>query len=297
MRRIKNIACLPGNKTYAADKRPTALSQMTANKKSKTHIFIFIFSRRYHLEFLPIHLCQSKIKREMRGYTTMNASAMVLLTLVLCLVKISAASKPVVLASDNFETVTAGKTVFIKFYMPWCSHCQDLAPNWEKFAAKWVDHPQLLVAEVDCTKDEKWCQTVMNIEGFPTLLFGDPSQSGVYLQRYNGDKASEDLSAFANETLTKPFCSPGNVDACDSKLKKEIKGYLKMSKSKLEKEIQKKENAMDDAEDRYKIEFEMMQAKYDKLTATFESISPKLKANLKMLQAVKEATKWRSQSN
>jgi thiol-disulfide isomerase/thioredoxin len=264
---------------------------MTANNKSETHIT-------HHLQpsiLFGVPSLQSKIKRKMGGYPKMYASAVALLTLLLCQAKTTAASKPVVLSKDNFDKVTAGRTVFIKFYMPSCSYCQELAPEWEKFAAKWVDHPQLLVAEVDCTKDEKWCQTEMNVEGFPTLLFGDPSQSGAYLQRYNDEKTSEDLSEFANETLTKPFCSPGNVDACDPKLKKEIKGYLKMSESKLEKEIQKKEKAMDDAEDRYKIEFEMMQAKYDKYTATLESITPKIKANLKMLRAVKEATKWRSQ--
>lgn len=227
----------------------------------------------------------------------MFASAVVLLTLVLCQVKTSVASKPVVLSKENFDQVTAGKTVFIKFYVPWCNHCQELAPQWKKFAAEWVDHPQLLVAEVDCTNDEKWCKTEMNIEGFPTLLFGDPSNLGVYLQPYNDEKTSEDLSEFANETLTAPFCSPGNVEACDPKLRKEIKGYLKMSEAKLEKEIQKKENSMDAAEDIYMVEFAKMQARYDEATATLESISPKIKANLKMLQAVKEATKWRLKIN
>jgi protein disulfide-isomerase-like protein len=271
------------------------------NNKSETRRPSSIFSRQYCIPYyfnsLPsvffAKANKAQIKRKMRGYPKIYYSV-VLLTLVLYQVKTSAASKPVVLSKDNFDQVTAGKTVFIKFYAPWCGHCQDLAPEWEKFAAEWVDHPQLLVAEVDCTKDEKWCQTEMNIEGFPTLLYGDPSNRGVYLKGYNDEKTSEDLSKFANETLTEPFCSPGNVDACDSKLKDEIKGYLKMSESKLEKEIKKKEKTMDDADKKYSVEFDKMQAKYDKAAATHESFSAKLKANLKMLRAVKEATKWRS---
>jgi thiol-disulfide isomerase/thioredoxin len=230
----------------------------------------------------------------MKGYPNMYASAVVLLTLVICLVNSSAASEPVVLSKDNFDQVTAGKTVFIKFFVPWCGHCQELLPEWKKFAAEWVDHPQLLIAEVDCMNDEKWCQTEMNIEGFPTLLYGDPSNLGAYLERYDDERTYKVISKFAKDTLTLPFCSPSNLDACDSELKEEMKGYLKMSESNLEKEIQKKENAMDDADKRFKITFDMMQTQYDKTAAAHESVSAKLKTNIKMLKAVKEATKWRS---
>jgi hypothetical protein len=111
------------------------------------------------------------------------------------------------------------------------------------------------------------------------------------LERYDDERTYKVISEFANEKLTEPFCSPGNVDACDSKLKEEIKGYLKMSESTLEKEIQKKENFMDDADKKFKIIFDMMQTKYDKTASTHESTSAKLKANIKMLQAVKESTK------
>jgi protein disulfide-isomerase-like protein len=230
----------------------------------------------------------------MTGYSKTYAPVAVLffVTLVLQVTTSAAASSPVILSKENFDQVTAGKTVLIKFYAPWCGHCQEMAPDWNKLAADWVDHPQLLVAEVDCTKekkDEKWCQDEMNVDGFPTILYGDPSSQGVYLKELN-ERTYDAFSKFANEKLTKPFCSPGNVEACDSKVKKEIKGYLKMSESKLEKEIQKKEDAMKEFDKAFKVEFDKMQVKYE-ATAAHESNSIKLKANVKMLQAVKESMK------
>ena len=34
------------------------------------------------------------------------------------------AAQATVLTSDNWEAETGGKTVFVKFYAPWCGHCK-----------------------------------------------------------------------------------------------------------------------------------------------------------------------------
>jgi thiol-disulfide isomerase/thioredoxin len=57
------------------------------------------------------------------------------------------------LTTDNFDEMTAGKTVFIKFFAPWCGHCKSMGPDWEKLMNEYKDHDIALVAEVDCTSD------------------------------------------------------------------------------------------------------------------------------------------------
>jgi thiol-disulfide isomerase/thioredoxin len=152
------------------------------------------------------------------------------------------------LTNTDFEELTSGKSVFIKFFAPWCGHCQNVAPVWEQLAAEWIGHEQGLVAEVDCTTGpeiEKWCSKEMKIEGFPTFLYGDASHGGILLQEYMGDKTYDALSAFANETIATPICSPANVDVCDANTKKQLQKYLKLSMDKIEQEISKIEKRID----------------------------------------------------
>jgi thiol-disulfide isomerase/thioredoxin len=57
------------------------------------------------------------------------------------------------LTTENFDEMTTGKTVFIKFFAPWCGHCKSMGPDWEKLMTEYKDHDVALVAEVDCTSD------------------------------------------------------------------------------------------------------------------------------------------------
>mmetsp|Transcript_9283 Transcript_9283/g.27836 ORF Transcript_9283/g.27836 Transcript_9283/m.27836 type:complete len:227 (-) Transcript_9283:1-681(-) len=85
------------------------------------------------------------------------------------------------LTKYNFDNNVRHGFWFVKFYAPWCTHCQKLAPIWEKLADKAVsaDWP-VKIAEVDCTSSKEICEKVQ-IKAFPTLmLIGDGALKGKY---------------------------------------------------------------------------------------------------------------------
>ena len=72
----------------------------------------------------------------------------------------------------DFESriITTENPWFIKFFAPWCPHCQHMADEWEQLHEKHMDH--LNVGSVDCTTDAgKGLCKAFNIRGFPTLIY------------------------------------------------------------------------------------------------------------------------------
>ena len=106
------------------------------------------------------------------------------------------------------------------------------------------------------------------------------------LKEYNGDKTYEALSEFANETLSKPFCSPANIDACDKASKRTLQSYLKLSLEKLEQEEKALYKQIDDAHNKFNKEFDRMQAIYDEKKQAHELFAAKQKRLLKEMKAV-----------
>jgi protein disulfide-isomerase A1 len=80
-------------------------------------------------------------------------------------------AKPVkVLTGGNFAEVALDptKSVFVEFYAPWCGHCKQLTPIWEKLGEAFEAYGDVVVGQLDSTANEI---KEVAIESFPTLKF------------------------------------------------------------------------------------------------------------------------------
>lgn len=201
---------------------------------------------------------------------------------------LAASSSAKELTPENFFAETDGKTVFLKFFAPWCGHCKALKPDWDKLIADFEGSATQLVADVDCTAGGEPLCNDHGIQGFPTLKWGDPSD----LQDYNGGRSYEDLKKFADENL-KPLCSVKNIDLCDDEKKAQIEKYQGMSVDDLKAEVEKEEGKIEDAEATFEAEVQKLQEKYEKLSQEREDAVAAVKAGglglMKSVMKSKEA--------
>jgi len=102
--------------------------------------------------------------------------------------------KPVkVLVSSNFDEVVFDKekNVLVEFYAPWCGHCQQLEPIYDKLGEKFQDNPDFVIAKLNAVENEL---EHTKIGSFPTLhLYAKGDNK---LIRYDGERTLEGLTKF-----------------------------------------------------------------------------------------------------
>jgi len=87
----------------------------------------------------------------------------------------------------NFDSNVKSGAWFIKFYAPWCTHCQRLAPIWEKLADEQVAQDWAVkIAEVDCTSAKEVCESVQ-VKAFPLLML---IKNGKMVGKYKGEASA-----------------------------------------------------------------------------------------------------------
>merc|ERR1712212_685490 len=101
-----------------------------------------------------------------------------------------------VLVGKNFHEVAMNpeKDVLVEFYAPWCGHCKQLTPIWDKLGEKFKDHPTVVIAKMDSTANEL---EEVKVQGFPTIKLFKKGTNEIV--DYNGDRTEEGFSKFLEE--------------------------------------------------------------------------------------------------
>merc|ERR1712096_592402 len=98
-----------------------------------------------------------------------------------------------VLVGSNFAEVAldASKDVLVEFYAPWCGHCKQLAPIWDKLGEHFEDNDKVVIAKMDMTVNE--LETVQ-VSGFPTIKLS--TAGGNKEVDYDGGRTLEEFVKF-----------------------------------------------------------------------------------------------------
>ena len=159
-----------------------------------------------------------------------------------------------------------------------------MKPAWDKLMEEYADSTKSVVADVDCDGAGASLCEKMNIEGFPTLKYGEAGN----LQDYQGGRDYEELLEFAQENL-QPVCGPLNLDLCSSEKRTEIEKYQNMDPAELAALVEKLEKEEADAIAEWKGEIHKMREDYIQLKENYESQEKDLRTTggLANMKAVK----------
>lgn len=181
------------------------------------------------------------------------ASKLVLLTL-------AATASAIELTPSTWDQQTAGKTVFVKFFAPWCGHCKAMKPAWDSLMSEYESSDKILIADVDCIGEGKaLCETV-GVKGFPTVKYGDPAS----LEDYKGARDLDTLKAFAADL--KPGCNVATLENCDESQSTAIGELKKEEIGVLESKVKAHDDEKTSIEKTFETGVKGLQAKYEQLS-------------------------------
>jgi len=122
-----------------------------------------------------------------------------------------ASSDVVILSPANFDAVVLDETkdVLVEFYAPWCGHCKNLAPIWEKLANIYKNEKGVVIANIDADKHQT-IGSKFGVTGFPTLkFFPKGKKEGV---AYDGGRNLGDFISFLNSNSGTKRTESGTLD-------------------------------------------------------------------------------------
>lgn len=96
----------------------------------------------------------------------------------------------------------------MEFYAPWCGHCQNLKPAYEKAAKKLEGYAKVAAMDCDDADNKPFCGS-MGVQGFPTIKTVRPGKNGgkPVVEDYNGPRTAtgivEDVLNKVNNHVTR----------------------------------------------------------------------------------------------
>ncbi|RIA89439.1 protein disulfide-isomerase tigA precursor [Glomus cerebriforme] len=104
-----------------------------------------------------------------------------------------------VLTTKNFNEIALNpeKNTLVEFYAPWCGHCKNLAPTYEKVAQNYAQESDCVVANIDATQNKDIAEKY-EIRGFPTIKFFPKGENKTSID-YQGGRSEKDFVDFLNK--------------------------------------------------------------------------------------------------
>jgi len=99
-----------------------------------------------------------------------------------------------------------GRVSFVKFFAPWCGHCQAMAPEWEKLGKYLENRPikgvDLVIGTVDCMNMQAMALCLENrVDGYPSVKL---LREGILLENFFFARTYERMKRFLYEKLVDP---------------------------------------------------------------------------------------------
>jgi thiol-disulfide isomerase/thioredoxin len=166
----------------------------------------------------------------------------------------------------NFEHESQGKTVFLKFFVPWCSFCKEIVKPWQRLMDQYENHPAILVGDVNCDGDGKELCGDAGLKQYPTIRYGSlfGIKSLKELPEYEGSRSWGGFMNFA-KTLP-PSCGPAAPETCpDARVKDLLEEFLDMEPMELGVLVMKTELEIEKLRENFQKEEAQMGAEVQKL--------------------------------
>ncbi|KAJ0976830.1 hypothetical protein J5N97_012304 [Dioscorea zingiberensis] len=104
-------------------------------------------------------------------------------------------------AANFSETVGKHRFIVVEFYAPWCGHCKNLAPEYEKAAEILSKHdPPVILAKVDANEEaNKELASKYEVKGFPTIKI--LRNEGKSIQDYKGPREADGIVEYLKKQV------------------------------------------------------------------------------------------------
>jgi protein disulfide-isomerase A1 len=94
------------------------------------------------------------------------------------------------------------KDALLEIYAPWCGHCQELEPTYNKLGKHLRGIDSLVIAKMDGTANE---HPRAKPDGFPTILFYPAGKKSFEPITFEGDRTVVEMYKFIKKHASIPF--------------------------------------------------------------------------------------------
>ena len=101
-------------------------------------------------------------------------------------------AKVEILTASNFDaSISSSDCAMISFYAPWCGHCKQMLPVWERLS----EREDCLIAKVDAT-EQRALAARFGVNGYPSIFHIE--KGGKKVRQYASSRTLESFDRFLN---------------------------------------------------------------------------------------------------